>query len=338
MAKPSKQFEQNFACYMGAKWSVLTSSATAALHIALLLAGVKKGDEVITTPLSYVSTSNASLYCGAKPIFIEVEPETGLMDMKNLQKAVTPRTKAILPVHLYGQMADMRGLKKIAGKFKIAVVEDAAHAIESERDGLRPGRGGLAACFSFHVAKNITSGEGGAIVTNSRKIMEGACLLRRDGIKNIGSKRQMTALGFKYLTTDFQAALLDSQLKIINKQSKARKELWQYYADGVKDVRGVSFPQYASNSKHAYHMFIIWVGRSKRDRIGKALASAGIQTSIHYDPIHLEPYYRKTFGYKPGNFPIAEKLGFSTITLPLHLKLTRKQQAYVIKSVVKSIP
>lgn len=329
-----KKFEKKLEEYLGVKKTVLTNSCTTSLHLSLVSAGVGPGDEVITTPLSYVSTVNPILYCGAKPVFADVEPETGLIDANKIEKAITKKTKAIIPVHLYGQMADMRRLKKIADKYNLAIIEDAAHAIEAERDGIKPGQCGFSACFSFHVAKNITSGEGGALVSNNIKIAEKAELLRRDGVKNIGSKRRMLDLGYKYLTTDFQAAMLLSQLGRIEIQRKIREKLFKNYVQAFTKA-GISFPKTLQGVKHACHMFVIWVNPKKRDKIRTELEKAGIQTSIHYDPIHLEPYYKKTFGYKNGDFPVAEHLGFSTITLPLYPGLAMPQQNYVIKKVIK---
>ncbi len=329
----SKEFEEKFAKYLGVKDTVLNSSGTAALHVSLLAAGVGPGDEVITTPLSYVATSNAILYVGAKPVFVDVEPETGLIDVSKVKKAITKKTKAIIPVHLYGQMADMKNLKRTADKYKLKIIEDACHAIEARRGGIRPGQKSFSACFSFHVAKNITSGEGGLATSNNKETAERLKLYGEGGVVRTGEARFMTMLGYKYSLTSFQAALLLGQLKRIDKQYQVRKKLWKYYAAKLKDIDGLFFPKEVPNSKHAYHMFIIWVEPEKRDKIREELKKAGIQTSIHFNPIHLEPYYRKTFGFKPGDFPIAEKLGFSTITLPLYPSLTKKEQDYIINKV-----
>lgn len=338
----SKKFEEDFSEYLGVKEAVLNSSGTGALHVSLLAAGIGPGDEVITTPLSYVATSNVILYVGAKPVFVDVEPDTGLIDVSKIKKAITKKTKAIIPVHMYGQMADMRKLKKLADKHNLSIIEDACHAIEAERDGIRPGQASFSACFSFHVAKNITSGEGGAVATNSG-LGEKTRLLGEGGVERIGDRktgaytRYMTMLGYKYSLTSFQAALLMGQLKRIDKQWKTRRRLWRGYAKKLKSVKGVFFPKEIQNSKHAYHMFVIWVDQGKRDRLRKKLDEAGVQTSIHFNPIHLEPYYKKTFGFRAGDFPVAEKLGFSTITLPLYPSLKKKEQDYIIKKIREAV-
>ena len=333
----TKRFEESFARYLGAKAAVFTSSCTAALHISLVMAGVSRGDEVITTPLSYVATSNPILYCGAVPVFVDVESDTGLIDPQAVEKAITRRTKAIIPVHLYGQMADMKRLSGIAKKHHLTIVEDAAHAIEAQRDGARAGALSLAACFSFHVAKNITSGQGGCIVTNREQLARKAIFMRRDGVRNVGDRRVMERLGYKYQGTEFQAAMLTSQLDRIDQQWCVRKQLWEYYAERFRLIERVSFPQVAEGAKHAYHMFIIWVNPKKRDMMRKAIASVGIETSIHYNPIHLEPYYRRAFGFRKGELPIAESLGAGTITLPLHLKMTKEQQDYVVRTIERLV-
>lgn len=326
------QLEKNFARYLGVKYAVMTGSCTAALHMALILAGIKEGDEVITTPISYVATSNVILYQNAKPVFVDVDPMTGLIDLNKIERKITKKTKAIIPVHLYGQMVDMKKLKKIADKYKLAIIEDAAHAIESERDGVKPGQASFAACFSFHTAKNITSGQGGMFVTNNLRDFKIAKMLRRDGVANVNDKRRMFVLGYKYDSTDFQALMLSSQLDRIENQLRIRERLFKRYA-AVFDKINVEFPKTLPNVRHAHHMFVIWVDEKKRDKIREMLEKDGIQTSIHYEPIHLEPYYKKTFGYKKGDFPVAEKLGFSTITLPLYPKLTSKEQNYVITKI-----
>jgi len=329
----TRAFEEGLARYLGVKKAVFNSSGTAALHAALLAAGIKKGDEVITTPLSYVATSNVVLYCGAKPVFVDVEPDTGNIDVNKIEKVITGKTKAIIPVHLYGQMVDMKKLKKIADKHNLLIIEDSAHAIESERDGVKPGQLSFASCHSFHAAKNITCGEGGAVAVNGEELAEKIKLFCEGGVQKEGGNRFMIALGYKYSGTNFQAALLLNQLKRIESQHKKRKKLWCYYAKKFI-ASGVHFPKIVPKSKHAYHMFIIWVDPKNRGQIRKNLEKAGIQTSVHYNPIHLEPYYKKTFGYKKGDFPMAERLGFSTITLPLYPALTKKEQDYVIKKVI----
>jgi len=311
-------FEKELDKFLG-NTSFMTASCTAALHMALILAGVKKGDEVITTPMSWVSTANVILYCGAKVVFADVDPLTGILDIEEVKKKITKKTKAIIVVHLYGQMADMKAYSKLG----IPVIEDAAHALEARRDWIRPGQIGFAACLSFHAAKNITCGQGGAIITKEK---EKCKLLVRDGVKNIDGKRVMLDWGYKYDSTDFQAALLIGQIRRINKTHAAREKVFERYEEGFKGK--IRFPQ--RTGTHACHMFVIWV--SNRDAIRRRLAEKGIETSIHYLPIHKEPWYQKHYKV---SLPVAEKMGSEIITLPTY-PMTKKEQDYVIKEVIEN--
>ena len=325
-------FEKEFAAYMGTKEAVLMNSCTCAIHISLMMLGLKEGDEVIVPALTYVSSINPVLHCGATPVFVDVDEDTGLINLDAVEKAITGKTKAIIPVHIYGQMVDMKRLRDICAPHNIQIVEDAAHAIEAERDGIKPGAEGVTATFSFHVAKNITAGTGGALITNDEKLADRARILRRDGVRNVGSARYMEELGHKYLAADFQAALLRSQLRRIDDQWSERQAHYNRYADALTTM-GVPFNRVLPNSRHAYHMIVIWVDPAKRDEIRDKLYDDGIQTSIHYNPVTLEPYYQQKFGFKKGDFPVSEKLGFSTITLPMYSTLTEEQQDYVIEKV-----
>jgi UDP-4-amino-4-deoxy-L-arabinose-oxoglutarate aminotransferase len=315
--KYTSKFETDLSAYLD-KDCVMLSSCTAALHLALIMAGVKEGDEVITTPLSWVSTSNVILYLGAKPVFADVDAETGILDINAVRRAITPKTKAVIVVHLYGQMADMREFNRLP----VPVIEDSAHALESKRDGLRPGSG-FAACFSFHAAKNITCGNGGAIAIRDTDTIK---RLRRHGVQNIDGKRVMIEMGHKYEPTDFQAALLIGQLKRIESSHSKRQRVFKRYEDAFAGK--IRFPK--TTRKQACHMFFIWV--KNRDLIRKRLLKKGIETSIHYSPIHLEPYYQQ-LGFKKGSFPIVERMGEEVITLPTY-NLTKKEQDYIIKEVL----
>lgn len=337
MGANARSFEESLRDYLGVADVVMTNSCTSALHLSLKLAGIKEGDEVITTPTSYVATSNEIIHERAMPVFVDIDMETGLIDLDKIEQAITDKTKAIIPVHLYGQMVDMKKLKALADKYNLAIIEDAAHAIEAERDGIKPGQLGFSACFSFHVAKNITCGQGGAFATNDKSHAELARVMRRDGVVNKGDRRQMITFGYKYVSTDFQAAMLVGQLKRIAQTHAARVKVFERYEAGLKDHPGISFPKRVTNAVHAGHMFAIWVDPAKRDDIRSRLAEVGVETSIHYLPIHLEPYYQKQFNFKKGDFPQAELLGDRTIILPTHAKLTEEQQQYVIDELYKSV-
>lgn len=333
------KFESDFASYLGCKHSLAVSSGTAALHVALEALGIGKGDEVITTPLSWVASSNAILYTGAKPVFIDIDPETGLMDVNKVEKAISKRTKAILPVHLYGQMVDMRALSRIAKKHKLLLVEDACHAIESERDGVRPGALSDVACFSFHAAKNMTSGEGGAVVTNNSELVKVMKSVADSGTEKGGGKRPMVRMGYKYSITAFQVALLNNQLKGIKRLQAVRGKVFERYTKLLSgyESEGLFLPKSISHSVHAHHIFAVLVPVEKRDKIRERLAKKGISTDVHFQPIHLEPYYRSIYGFKAGLYPHAEKFGHSEISLPCYPSLSLTNQQRVAQELLKAL-
>ena len=321
--KYTNDFERELDKFLKNK-SFMTSSCTSALHMALILAGVRRGDEVITTPMSWVATSNVVFYQGAKPVFADVDPKTGILDLEDVEKKRTWKTRAIIVVHYCGQMADMKAFHAYSLKTGIPVIEDAAHALEAERDGIKPGQLSTA-CFSFHAAKNITCGQGGAIVGAD---IEKCKLLVRDGVKNIDGKRVMLDFGYKYDSTDFQAALLIGQVKRLAKTHALRLEVFKRYEEGFRGK--IAFP--TRTGIHAAHMFTIWVNPKRRDAIRRRLAEKGIDTSIHYLPIHKEPWYQQ-HGYKNVSLPIAEAIGEATITLPTY-PMSKKMQDYVITEVL----
>jgi dTDP-4-amino-4,6-dideoxygalactose transaminase len=337
----TKEFEQAFAAYRGARHAVGLTSCTAALHLALLAIGAGPGDEVITTPMTFAATSNAVLYTGATPVFVDVEPATGLIDPEAVARAVTPRTRAIVPVHLYGLMADMRRLKSIADAAGIAIVEDCAHAIESSRDGVRPGELGAAACFSYYATKNITSGEGGAVVANDAAIADRVRLLRQHGMSASAADRytgtyrhwDLEALGWKYNMTNLQAAMLLGQLARIDSLWQERERVARRYEAAFRDADGVSHPIVPAGAKSARHLFTIWVAPGRRDQTLAELQSRGVGVAVNYRAVHLLKYYRERFGFERGQFPVAEQIGDSTITLPLYPKLTDAEIDYVADSV-----
>jgi dTDP-4-amino-4,6-dideoxygalactose transaminase len=335
------EFEKKFSQYLGCGHTVGVTSCTAALHLSLLAYGVGAGDEVITTPMTFIATANAVLHVGAKPVFVDVEPETGNINADLIEAAVTPRTKAIIPVHLYGQMCDMRKIRRIADKHRLAIIEDAAHAIEAVRDGTRPAELDDTACFSFYATKNITSGEGGAVSTNSEEIAEKLKKLRLHGMSKGAAERyskryehwDMEMLGWKYNMDNIQAALLLNQLERIEKNWQRREDICRRYEEAFKDNPQVSYPKVFPNSKSARHMFTILVPPKRRDDILWKLQEKGIGVAVHFRAIHLLSYYRERFGYKKGTFQVAEKIGDSTVTIPLYPKLTDDEIAYVIETV-----
>ncbi|OGZ20024.1 MAG: hypothetical protein A2654_02305 [Candidatus Nealsonbacteria bacterium RIFCSPHIGHO2_01_FULL_43_31] len=335
-------FEKKFAKYLGCQYAVGVTCCTGAMHLALQAFGVKPGDEVITTPLTFVATSNAIFHSGAKPVFIDVEAETGNMDANLIAGAMTKKTKAILPVHLYGQMVDMRKIRKIADQYKLKIIEDAAHCMEGERDGVRAAQLGDAACFSFYATKNITCGEGGAIALNNKAIAGTLKKMRLHGLEQTAYERyekkfsspDMTIDGWKYNMNNIQAALLMGQLSRIEKFWQRREEIAQRYEQAFGNP-GINFPKTLPNVKNARWSFTIWVNPEKRSEIQEKLKKKGIPTTIQWSPVHLMTFYRKQYGHKPGEFPIAEAISKKTITLPLYPKLKNKEVDFIIKNVLE---
>jgi len=340
-----KEFEIKFAQYMGCKYIVGVTSCTAALHLSLLAYGVGSGAEVITTPMTFIATANSILHAGATPVFVDVESRTGNIDADLIESAITPRTKAIMPVHLYGQMCDMKKIRGIADRYGLVVIEDAAHAIESSREGIRVGELGDATCVSFYATKSITSGEGGAISTNSEEITEWLKKLRLHGMsKDAGerySKRyehwDMEILGWKYNMDNIQAALLSNQLENIENFWQRRDDICHIYEDAFADIPSVTCLKVLPYSKSARLMFTILVAPKIRDKVLEGLQERGVGVAVNFRAIHLLSYYQLVHGYQRGMFPIAERMGDSTISLPLYPKLSDEEVQYVIGAVKDAV-
>jgi dTDP-4-amino-4,6-dideoxygalactose transaminase len=340
-----EEFEKGFSLHLDIPFTIGVTSCTAALHLCLLAWGSGHGDEVITTPMSFCSTSNAVIHTGATPVFVDVEEETGNINAELIESKITGKTKAIIPVHLYGQMCDMKRIRQIADKYHLAVIEDAAHCIEGVRDGIKAGKLGDAACFSFYATKNITSGEGGAIVTGNFDKAELLRMLRLHGIDESAIDRytkkyehwDMLVLGWKYNMDNIQAALLVGQLKRIDELWKRRDEIYRRYEDAFASVKAIRLMKTMPDSRHARHLFTIQVPEKKRDSMLHALQEKGVGVAVNFRAIHLLKYYRQKFGYKEGDFPVTERVGNSTISIPLYPKLKDVEIDYVIKTVKEVI-
>ncbi|MBI5075467.1 MAG: DegT/DnrJ/EryC1/StrS family aminotransferase [Nitrospirae bacterium] len=335
-----KEFEKDFSLYTGLNHTVGLTSCTAALHLSLLALDIGMGDEVITTPMSFCATANAILHAGAKPVFVDVERDTGNINAELIEKALTDRTKAIIPVHLYGQMCDMKKIRSIADKYKLVVIEDAAHAIEAERGDIRVGHLAEASCFSFYATKNITSGEGGAVCVSDQEKAETLCMLRSHGIDRSAADRytkkyqhwDMPMLGWKYNMDNIHASLLIGQIRRIDERWESRDRIWRRYEEGLSGTVGIELLRTVPDSRHARHLFTILAAPDSRDDILLKLQGRGIGVAVNYRPIHLLSYYRKTFGYREGDFPVAEDIGARTISLPLYPKLREDEIQRVVES------
>jgi dTDP-4-amino-4,6-dideoxygalactose transaminase len=340
-----REFEERFADYLAVKHGIGLTSCTGAIHLSLAAYGIGPGDEVITTPMTFVATTTAILQAGAKPVFVDVEKETGNIDATLIESAITEKTKAVIPVHLYGQMCDMKSIRSTADRHGLKVIEDAAHCIEGEREGFRPGQLGDTACFSFYATKNITCGEGGAAVTNEESVARKLKLLRHHGItKNAderhGGKYQhwdMEYFGWKYNMDNIQAALLLNQLVYVCEKWKRRDEIHKAYNNAFTGTRGIELAADIADSKSARHLFTIWVDPLKRDEIVWRIQEKGVGVAVNFRPVHLLKYFRETYGYEEGDFKEAEKIGARTITLPLYPKLIDEEVNYVIDTVKEAI-
>ena len=334
-------FETKFAGCLGQRHALGVTSCTAALHMALLALDIGPGDEVITTPMSFVATATAILEAGATPVFVDVEPDTGNLDPHRVEAAITSKTKAILPVHLYGLMCDMRGLKTIADRYALRIIEDAAHCIEGIRDGVRPGELSDAACFSFYATKNLTCGEGGAITVNDDALAERLKLLRLHGMTRMAQQSaregyrhwDMVTMGWKYNMSNIEAALLLPQLERMEAKLARRHALANRYEHAFTGMGGIKLPCSRPDSVHARHIYTVWCEGYARDELMTHLHTERIGAVVNYRPIHLMSYFIERYGYRRGDFPIAEWIGERTISLPFYPEMALNDVDVVMKAV-----
>lgn len=343
----AERFENQFKKYIGCKHALAVNSCTAGLHLALKVLGVGPSDEVITTPLTFCSTVNVILHCGAKPVFADVDIEDWNIDPAEIEKKITKKTKVILPVHLHGRPCKMDKIMALAKKYKLFVVEDAAHAVEAWYKGKKIGNIGDITAFSFYVNKNVATGEGGMVTTNSDRWAKQIKIMSLHGLSRDAYKRYSVRVfrhykaivpGYKYNMMDIQAALGIHQLARVDKNAKIRKKYWQVYDQAFKKTPELITPKpEEKNTYHARHLYAILVRPEKlkinRDQFIDKLIKLNIGSGVHFFPVHLHPYYRKTFGFKKGDFPKAEFAGERTVSLPLGANLTKKDIMDVIEAV-----
>ncbi|MCQ1535181.1 DegT/DnrJ/EryC1/StrS family aminotransferase [Methanosarcina sp. KYL-1] len=321
-----EEFEQAFAEYAGSGYAVAVNSGTAALHVALLAHGIGEGDEVITTPFSFIATANSTLYTGAKPVFADIEPDTFNICPAEIQDKISPKTKAIMPVHLYGHPADMKAIMEIAEDHKLVVIEDACQAHGAECLGKKVGSFGTGA-FSFYPTKNMTTSEGGMLTTNDREIAEKAKMVRAHGSK---VRYLHECLGFNLRMTDIAAAIGLAQLGKLTGFTAARQKNADLLSTGLKDVSGVSVPVIKEGCTHVFHQYTIRA--KKRDELGAFLMENEIGTGVHYPiPIHKQPLY-KELGYT-DSMPVSEKAAAEVLSLPVHPGVSEADVQKIIASV-----
>jgi dTDP-4-amino-4,6-dideoxygalactose transaminase len=320
------EFEEAFANYVGAEHAVATSSGTTALHVALLALGVGKGDEVITTPFSFAATGNCALYVGARPVFVDIDPSTFNLDPEGIEEAITEKTKAILPVHLYGQPARMDRIMEISQEHNIPVVEDAAQAHGAKFQDQMIGSIGDMACFSFYPTKNMTTSEGGMITTNNSKLADQARILKAHGERE---RYQHSVLGYNFRMTDIAAAIGLVQLKKLNGFNQKRIENAEYLTEHLKGISCIESPFVSPQVKHVFHQYTVRVKDGKRNDVMNYLNQEGIGTGIHYPiPIYKQELYQN-LGYN-DHWSETEKAASEVLSLPVHPSLSVEELEKIV--------
>lgn len=323
------EFEEKFANWIGAKDGIATNSGTSALHVALLACGIGEGDEVITTPFTFIASGNAIVYTGATPVFADIDLDTYTIDPDKIEDLITDKTKAILPVQLYGQAADMDKIREIAEKHDLKIIEDAAQAHGAEYNGEKVGTLGDMACFSFYPTKNMTTSEGGMITTDDEELAKKAQMFRAHGASE---RYHHDEIGYNFRMTDIAAAIGLAQLKVIDEFNDKRISNANYLNEQLKDVEGIVTPKSPDNYKHVYHQYTILVEKGNRDEWVEFLTNKGIGTGIHYPiPLYNQPIYKK-LGIE-GDCPLAEKAADNVISLPVHPSLTKEDLDLVVDAV-----
>lgn len=334
------EFEKMVADYVGAKYAVAISNGTSALHAACFAAGIRPGDEVITTPLTFAASSNCVLYCGGTPVFADVDPKTYNIDPEDIRRKITAKTKAIVAVHLAGQPCDMDEIHKIAKEHDLLVIEDGAHALGSVYKGKKVGTLSDMTTFSFHPVKPITTGEGGMIVTDNEEFYKKMMLFRSHGItrdENLMTRNdgpwfyQQLDLGYNYRITDIQCALGCSQMKKLDRFLARRKEIVARYNEAFADCENIVTPYQLPETESGWHLYIVQVKNCDRRKVFEALREHGIAVNVHYIPVYMHPYYQE-HGYKDVHCRNAEEIYSHIISLPLYPTLTEEQQQYVIET------
>ena len=341
------KFENAFCDYIGSKYAIALNSCTAALHLSMLVSGVSTGDEVITTPMTFAATANAILHTGAKPIFVDVEKDSMNIDPTLIEKVISPKTKAILPVHFAGRPCNMDHIMEIAQKNNLLVIEDAAHAVEAKYKGKKIGNIGDMTCFSFYVTKNLVTGEGGMITTNneewSKKIkiraLHGMTSDARMRYANKNYKHyQVIAPGFKYNMMDIQASLGIHQLKRLDKNFDRRKEIWNIYNKAFENLP-VTTPSEEKDTVHGRHLYTLLLDldnlKISRDEFLGEIVRENIGVGVHFISLHLQPYFKETFGLKKDDFPNSAFISERTVSIPFSAKLTEKDVQDVINAITK---
>lgn len=334
-----EKFERMVADRIGKKYATAFNSGTSALHAILLAYGIKKGDEVIVPSFTFIATANSVLFVGAKPIFADIERETYGLDPENVEKKITSRTKAIMPIHYGGSSCRINELKEIAEDHKLLLIEDAAESLGAEVDGKPVGSFGDSAMLSFCGNKVITTGEGGMIVTDQRDIYDKLKLIRSHGRAEIenyftsAKTMDYVALGYNWRMSNITAAVGVSQLKKLEKVIKLRREKAVYLSGHLSKIDRVEPPNPPDGYYHVYQMYTVRVKDGKRDDLKNYLTEKGVMTKLYFSPVHFTRFYREKYGFRGGELPVTEELSEQVLTLPMYASLTAEEMNYIVKNV-----
>jgi len=342
------RFEADFAAYKGIEEArvAAVNSCTAALHLSMIAAGIGPGDEVITTALTFCATVNAIIHAGATPVLADINPQTMNIDPAEIEKRITPRTRAILPVHFAGRCCDMEAIMDVAQRHSLKVIEDCAHAIESEHKGTKAGTFGDFGCFSFYVTKNVVTGEGGMVLARKEEDIARVKILALHGMTKDAWRRfgdegykhyHVVACGFKYNMMDIQAGIGIHQLKRVERNWRRRHEIWERYQRAFAELPVVRPAQPEQGTRHSYHLYTLLIDREStgvdRDTLLDALTKQNVGVGVHYLSIPEHPFYQETFGWKPADFPQAMRVGRQTISLPISPKLSDQDVEDVVAAI-----
>lgn len=339
-----KQFEKDMASYVGSKYSCAVSSGTAGLHLAVIALGLKEGDEVITSPFSFVASSNCLLYEKVKPVFVDIEEETFNLDPEKIEAAITKKTKAILVVHIFGQSSRMDKIMKIAKKYKLKVIEDSCESLGASFKGKMTGTFGDIGVYSFYPNKQMTTGEGAVIVTDSKKLYELCDSLRNQGRGLRESKKgkdwdwlMSERIGYNYRMDEMSAALGITQLEKIEWMINERRKIVGLYEKYLNEIKNIMIPTIGEERTHTWFVYVIRILNGKRDKLMHDLTLSGIQVRPYLSVIHLQTFMKKMFGYKKGDFPIAEKISSQTLALPFYIGLNEEEITLIAKEIKKQL-
>jgi perosamine synthetase len=334
------EFERNFAEAIGTKYACAVNSGTSGLHLAMIAAGIGPGDEVITTPFSFVASANCILYVGAKPVFVDIEPKTSNMDVSKIEAAITDKTKAILVVHIFGQTCDMDAITDIATRWNLIVIEDACESVLASHKGKKAGTFGQSAVFAFYPNKQMTTGEGGMIVTDDERVHKLCKSLANQGRAENMQWLDHQYLGYNYRMDEMSAALGIEQLKKLPSFVAARKEIAAWYDEAFTEAGSdVTTPFVSPENDHTYFVYVVQLpDRADRDKMIGLLKEAGVMSKPYLPSIHLFSFYRDRFGFKEGDFPVSESVSRRSLALPIYVGLTQEDVREIVARVINVLP